>query len=361
MPGAADSRVTISPDHPLKILIVSDAWHPQVNGVVRTYEHLRDELISMGHTVKVIGPLDFPLRVPMPGYAEIKLVLFPQSRLAGMIRAFAPDHIHIATEGPLGWAAQKLARRKKFHFTTSYHTHFPDYIAKRVKKYIPALAERAKKIAFWNIRRFHNAASAMFVATNSLEKDLRRMRFTAPMYRLTRGVNIDIFKPGEKTLFNDMKRPVAIYVGRVAIEKSIHKFLEMEWEGARIIVGDGPSMAYFKKRYKDAHFVGKKTGKELADYYRSSDVFVFPSKTDTFGIVLIEALACGIPVAGYDVTGPRDILTEPGLGAIHDDLSTAAHAALSVGTPERRHAFIRHNYTWAEVARQFLKAIHETA
>jgi hypothetical protein len=278
-----------------------------------------------------------------------------------MIKAFSPDHIHIATEGPLGWAAHSHARRKKLHFTTSYHTHFPDYIAKRIKKYIPALAERAKKIAFWNIRRFHNAASAMFVATNSLEKDLRRMNFKAPMYRLTRGVNVEIFAPGEKNLFKDLKRPVAIYVGRVAIEKSIHKLLEMDWDGSRVIVGDGPSMSYFKKRYKDAHFVGKKTGKDLADHYRSSDVFVFPSKTDTFGIVLIEALACGLPVAGYDVTGPRDILTEAGLGVIHDDLSTAAHQALKVGTPAERHAFVRHHYTWAEVARQFLRAIRETA
>lgn len=348
-------------DKPLRILIVSDAWQPQVNGVVRTYEHLSEELRRMGHEVQVIGPADFPMCIPMPGYSEIQLAILPQFRLAKMIQEFAPDHLHVATEGPLGWAARNYARKKKIHFTTSYHTHFPDYIAKRVKKYLPFLAARAKKIAFWRIRKFHNSGSAMFVATNSLERDLRRMRFKAPMYRLTRGVNIDMFSPGEKNLFKDLPKPIALYVGRVAIEKSIHKFLEMDWEGSKIVVGDGPSMTYFKKRYKDAHFVGKKEGKELADHYRSSDVFVFPSKTDTFGIVIIEALASGIPVAGYDVTGPQDILTEPYLGAIDHDLSTAAHKALTIGTPEQRHKFASDNYSWHEVAQQFVRAIYETA
>lgn len=348
-------------EKPLKILIVSDAWTPQVNGVVRTYEYLSEELRAIGHDVHVIGPDDFPISFPMPGYSEIRLALFPHMRLAKMIKEFAPDHLHVATEGPLGWAARNYALRKNIHFTTSYHTHFPDYIAKRVKKYIPFLAQRAKKIAFWRIRRFHNSGSAMFVATESLERDLKRMKFKAPMYRLTRGVQVDIFKPGDKNLFRDLPQPVAIYVGRVAIEKSIHKFLEMDWEGSKIVVGDGPSMSYFQKHFPDAHFVGKKEGKDLADHYRSSDVFVFPSKTDTFGIVIIEALACGIPVAGYDVTGPQDILTEPYLGAIHDDLSTASHNALTVGTPEQRHTFARDNYSWREVAHQFVRAIHETA
>ncbi|MEM6781941.1 MAG: glycosyltransferase family 1 protein [Pseudomonadota bacterium] len=346
---------------PLRIIIVSDAWHPQVNGVVRTYEHITDELKAMGHEVLVVGPADFPMRMPLPGYSEIQLALFPRLRLAKMIREFNPNHLHVATEGPLGWAARNYAKKKGIHFTTSYHTHFPDYIAKRVKKYIPFLARPAKKLAFMRIRRFHNSGSAMFVATNSLERDLKRMKFEAPMYRLTRGVKIDQFQPGEKNLFHDLPQPVALYVGRVAIEKSIHKFLEMDWKGSRIVVGDGPSMSYFKKRYPDAHFVGKKEGKELADHYRSSDVFVFPSKTDTFGIVIIEALACGIPVAGYDVTGPQDILTEPYLGAIDDDLGTATQKALLVGNPEQRHAFAKENYSWREVANQFVRAIHETA
>lgn len=342
-------------------MIVSDAWHPQVNGVVRTYEYLTEELLAMGHTVKVIGPLDFPMRIAMPGYSEIELAILPRPRLANFIREFKPDHLHIATEGPLGHAARKFCQNNSIHFTTSYHTHFPDYIAKRVKKYLPFLARPAKKFAFWRIRRFHNSGSAMFIATKSLERDLTRMKFKAPIYPLTRGVDLNIFKPAPKNLFTDLKRPIALFVGRVAIEKSIHKFLEMPWEGSKVVVGDGPSMDYFKKRHPDAIFTGIKRGEELADHYRSSDVFVFPSKTDTFGIVLIEALACGIPVAGYNVTGPQDILTEPGLGVIDDDLSKASHAALHVGTPEGRHAFVEKNYSWREAANQFLRAIYDTA
>lgn len=315
--------------------------------------------MSMGHEVLVVGPAEF-FGIPMPGYKEIKLAILPRFKLSHIIKDFKPDHLHIATEGPLGWAARNFAKKNKVHFTTSYHTHFPDYIAKRVKKYIPFLARPVKKIAFMRIRRFHNSGSAMFVATPSLERDLRRMKFKAPMYRLTRGVNLDIFKPGEQNLFKDLKRPIALYVGRVAIEKSIHKMLEMPWEGSRVVVGDGPSMNYFKKRYPDAHFVGKKEREELADHYRSADVFVFPSKTDTFGIVIIEALACGLPVAGYNVTGPQDILTEDGLGVIHDDIGVAAKEALTIGSAEKRVKFAHDNYSWTEVAHQFLKAIYDT-
>ncbi len=344
----------------MKILIVSDAWYPQLNGVVRTYEHLRDELEAQGHYVKVMGPKDFPMRMPMPGYSEIKLAIGPYGRLRDLIDFLEPEHLHIATEGPLGYAARRYAIKKELHFTTSYHTHFPDYAAKRVKKYIPGLADWTRDKAIQMIRNFHAPSHTMFVASPSLEEELRSWNFENPMTRLTRGVDLELFKPAPKTLFQDLKGPVALYVGRVAIEKSIHKFLEMGWPGSKVVVGHGPSMGYFKKRYPDAHFVGKKTGVDLVVHYQSSDVFVFPSKTDTFGIVLIEALACGLPVAGYNVTGPKDIITAPSLGALtdEDDLGACAQKALDApGSKEERHLHVKENYSWAKAAEQFMSVI----
>ncbi len=343
------------PDN-LKVLIVSDAWHPQVNGVVRTYEHLSEEMENLGATVKVIGPDDFPKTFPMPGYAEIRLAPFPYKRLCEMIDAFAPDHIHAAAEGPLGWATRKYCLKHGKKFTTSYHTQFPDYTAKRVAKFLPFFYKPVRAMARGYIRHFHKHTHAMMVATPSLEQELNDWDFKVPMHRLTRGVNTDIFYPGEKNLFRDLPQPVAIYVGRVAIEKNLEAFLDMDWDGSKIIVGDGPSMDYLQKKYPDAHFVGKKIGHDLADHYRSSDVFVFPSKTDTFGIVLIEALACGVPIAGYNVIGPKDIVTEPYLGVIGDDLSACSKAALNCGKPEDRFEHVKSTYTWVIAAKQFLDA-----
>ena len=340
----------------MRLLIISDAWHPQVNGVVRTYEHLTEELIKKGHEVKVIGPADFPWRFPMPGYAEIHLALFPFRRLSKMIEAFNPDHIHVATEGPLGGAGRKYCLKNNQNFTTSYHTHFPDYLAKRVGKFLPFLATPIRNKTIKLIRNFHAPAKTMMVATQSLEDELKGWGFETPMHRLSRGVNLALFRPGEKTLFNDLPRPVALYVGRVAIEKNINAFLDMNWQGSKVIVGHGPSLEMLKRQYPDAHFVGKKEGEELAAHYRSSDIFVFPSKTDTFGIVLIEALASGIPVAGYNVTGPKDIITDPILGAVHDsDLRQACDDALKHDTAQERAKHIKAVYSWENVAAQFEK------
>ncbi len=341
----------------MKILIVSDAWLPQLNGVVRTYEYLNAELEKRGHSTHVIGPAAFPRRMPMPGYKEIELVIMPYRRLKKMIDFHAPDHIHIATEGPLGIAARKYCIKHDYPFTTSYHTHFPDYLAKRVSKFLPFLYNPVKISAIARLRRFHAPASAMLIATQSLEDELRSWGFKTPMHRLTRGVT-DIFRPEGETVMQDLPKPIALYVGRVAIEKNLEDFLSMDWNGSKVIIGHGPAVEELKAKYPDAHFVGKKERDELAAYYRSSDVFVFPSKTDTFGIVLIEALASGIPVAAYDVTGPRDIITEPLLGCIGDDLSIAAKQALAFeGTAAARHKYTRENYTWHLVAQQFLDAI----
>lgn len=343
----------------MKILIVSDAWYPQVNGVVRTYEYLREKLINRGHEVKIIGPSDFPVRIPIPGYRKIKLALFPKRRLRRKIDHFKPDRILIATEGPLGWAARNICKKLNFDFTTSYHTHFPEYITQRIPRLLKFLRKPVYKIAIATLRKFHNTSSTIFVATPSLEKSLRKQGFTAPMKRLTRGVDLDIFHTeGSDDLFKDLPKPVALYVGRIAVEKNLERFLEMDWQGSKVIVGDGPSLTYLRQRFPDAHFLGEKLQKDLAAHYRSADVFVFPSRTETFGIVLIEALACGLPVAAYPVTGPIDIITEPNLGVLNDDLGLAAIEALKHGSPKERHAYVQKFFNWELACEQFLTGLN---
>lgn len=342
----------------MKVLIISDAWHPQVNGVVRTYEYLEQEMLRQGHDVKIIGPADFPLNMPMPFYQEIRLALWPYKRLARMMRDFAPDKIHIATEGPLGWAAQKYCKRHKQHFTTSYHTQFPDYAAKRVAQIIPALYNTIHRKGIDYVSRFHRNAKATFVATDSLRALLKGWGFDHDMPLLTRGVDLDLFThDGEKTLFHDLTAPVALYVGRVAIEKNLEAFLDMPWDGAKVLVGDGPHLPYLKKTYPNAIFVGKKSKEDLAQYYKSADVFVFPSKTDTFGIVLIEAMACGLPVAAYPVTGPIDIVKAPYHGCLGDDLATCAQRALQDRDPAKLSHYIHTHYSWETATDQFIKGL----
>lgn len=340
----------------MKILIVSDAWYPQINGVVRTYEHLSAALIEQGHDSHIVGPSDFPFRVPMPGYAEIELTLFSYRRLKKTIAICQPDHLHIATEGPLGLTAQKIAAEFGMPFTTAYHTQFPDYFAQRVRKFFPMLERVSRDYGIRRVRRFHNKAAGVFVATPSLERQLREWEFTAPLIRLTRGVDLERFRPGPKTRFQELKAPVALYVGRVAIEKSIEDFLTMEWDGSKVVIGHGPSLDSFKRDYPDIHFLGKKEGDELAEYYRSADLFVFPSRTDTFGMVLIEALASGLPVAAYPATGPVDIVTQDYLGALDENLSVAARRAMTQGTAQQRYDHVRAYYTWETAMEQFLQA-----
>lgn len=340
----------------MKLLIVSDAWYPQLNGVVRTYEHLKEEFEKMGHEVLVIGPADFPRKIPMPGYSEIQLAFLPYNRLKELIEDYEPDYIHVATEGPLGWAARKYCHKHQKSYTTAYHTQFPAYTAKRVARYLPFLYKPVHRLAVWIIRTFHSQSSAMFVATKSLEKELKDWDFKAPIAPLTRGVNLELFrplKPREKSAYQDLKGPIALYVGRVAIEKNIEDFLSMDWEGSKVVIGDGPSREELVEKYPDAHFLGVKTGEELAHHYRSADVFVFPSKTDTFGIVLIEALASGLPIAGYPVTGPIDIVTEDFLGAIDEDLGTATQKAMENGKPKQRSTHVKAHYTWETMTKQF--------
>lgn len=342
----------------MKALIISDAWYPQINGVVRTYENLLKELEALGHETRVIGPANFKRQFPMPGYPEIKLVIAPYRELSPMIDEYGPDNIHIATEGPLGWAARKYCRVRKMPFSSSYHTHFPDYAAKRAARWLSFLYNPVHWLAIRFMRIFHTPAKILLVATPSLEQTLRDWGFKNKMVRLTRGAKLDQFFPGEKTLYQDLQRPVAVYVGRIAIEKNIEDFLKMNWKGSKVVVGDGPSRSELEKQYQDTLFVGSKTGAELAAHFRSADVFVFPSRTDTFGMVIIEALACGLPVAAYNVMGPKDILTESFLGALHDtDLSAAAYKALNAGTEQQRTDYIREHYTWQRAGKDFEAAL----
>lgn len=344
----------------MKILVISDAWKPQVNGVVRTYECLAAEMPGLGHDIKIIGPADFPWRVPLPTYREIELALCAGPRLRRLVDQYAPDTIHIATEGPLGKAARALCLARGWPFTTCYHTQFPDYAAKRAARILPALHGPVKKFTTNMLRKFHAPSAAMMVASQTLADELREQGYTAPMRQWARGVYVDIFHPGEKNLFTGMPRPVALFVGRVAIEKNIEDFLSMDWPGTKIVVGDGPALADLRTKYPSAVFAGKKTGTDLADHYRSADLFVFPSRTDTFGMVMPEALACGLPVAAYDVTGPRDIITEPFLGCLGDNLAIAAQTALTRGTADERFAHVQAHYTWPAIARQFIKITEES-
>lgn len=340
-------------------MIITDAWHPQVNGVVRTYEHLSEELRKKGHEVKVIGPANFPRSIPMPGYPEIRLAILPYYPLKRMIEEYQPDLIHLSTEGPIGCAGNKYCRKHGRRFSTSFHTQFPDYVAARWSKYLPFLYEPVHWLARGYVRRFHAPSSAMMVATHSLEEKLKSWGFKNYMHHVTRGANLDLFWPGEKTKMLDLPKPIALYVGRIAIEKSVEDFLEMDWQGSKVLIGDGPSKAMLEKHYPNAHFLGTKTGPELAEYYRSADVFVFPSRTDTFGIVIVEALASGIPVAAYNVTGPKDIVTEDYLGVLcEDNLGAASVKALQTpGTADKRADHVKSLHNWQHAGVQFEEAL----
>lgn len=335
----------LNPDSGLKILIVTDAWQPQVNGVVRTLEILGDHLTRMGNTVRFVTP-DMFRSVPMPTYPEIRLALWPTRRVAKIINRFQPDAIHIATEGPLGWAARRFCVRREHPFTTSLHTRFPEYINARTR--LPV------RWGYAYLRRFHRPASAVMVATPSLRDELAALGFRN-LRIWSRGVDLARFRPAtpdEREAFG-YPRPVWLYVGRIAVEKNVEAFLSLDLEGTKLVVGDGPQRAALEGRYPEAVFLGPRFGEALAEIYAASDVFVFPSRTDTFGLVNVEALASGIPVAAYPVQGPRDILEGSGVGALSEDLGEACRGALGCATPQacRAHA---ERFSWEACTRQFL-------
>jgi glycosyltransferase involved in cell wall biosynthesis len=330
----------------MRIALVTDAWLPQMNGVVRTLQATTALLKRWGNEVLLISPEQYR-SLPCPSYPEIRLALARGKSVGARIEEFAPDAVHIATEGPLGLAARRHCVAKGRAFTTAYHTQFPEYVAKRTG--LPASL-------FWRyIQWFHQPSSGIMVATESVRRELRAHGLTR-LREWSRGVDLASFGPGIEPpdLYWQLERPIQLYVGRVAVEKNIEAFLRSSHPGSKVVVGDGPALARLRKEFPQAHFLGRQSGEALASCYAGADVFVFPSKTDTFGLVMIEALACGTPVAAYPVTGPVDVLT-PACGAMDQDLDRAIACALTLD----REACFEHarQFTWEASARQFLDAL----
>ncbi len=338
--SALDLRQPVSATSPMRIAIVTDAWSPQVNGVVRTLTETRRELQVLGHDVMMITPERFRT-LPCPTYPEIRLSLTTGRAVGKLIDDYAPDALHIATEGPLGWAARGHALKRGMPFTTAYHTRFPEYVHARMR--VPEAWSYAV------LRRFHGKAARVMVPTPTVQRDLEAHGFTN-VVQWSRGVDLSIFRPGKRDGLSDA-RPIFLYVGRVAIEKNVEAFLKLDLPGTKWVVGEGPQLADLKARYPHARYAGVQSQTELARFYAAADVFVFPSRTDTFGLVLLESLACGTPVAAYPVTGPVDVIGASGSGALDEDLQRACMAALSI--PRERALAHAAQFSWAQCARQF--------
>jgi glycosyltransferase involved in cell wall biosynthesis len=330
----------------MRILLVSDAWAPQVNGVVRTLQQVKGECEALGHRVDVISPEQFRT-VPCPTYAEIRLACWPGRAIGARIGAWRPDAIHLATEGPLGIAARRRCLRRGLPFTSSYHTRFPEYLNARLP--IPLA------LGYAAVRWFHRPSRAVMIATRSIRRDLEARGFTN-VVDWSRGVDTELFRPDREPALR-LPRPVHLYVGRIAVEKNLEAFLSMPiGAGSKLVVGDGPQLPELRKRYPEVHFAGARFGEDLARHYASGDVFVFPSRTDTFGLVLLEALASGLPVAAYPVPGPLDVIGDSGCGALDPDLARAAERALAMARPRCRAYAL--TFSWRRCAEQFLQNLH---
>ena len=326
----------------LRILLATDAWRPQVNGVVRTWETSLGHLRQRGHETAVIHPGLFR-SFPVPFYPEIQLAVPNRRRVAELVRSFAPDVVHVATEGPIGLAVRAYCRRNRWRFSTSYHTRFPEY-----------LQDLARVPAGWTYRYtrwFHAGSAAVLVSTPTLEAELAARGFRN-LKRWSRGVDLTLFTPRPRT-WTDYPPPVLLYAGRVSKEKNIEAFLALARPGTKVVVGDGPHRERLLRDFPQAVFLGYRSGTALAEAYANADAFVFPSKTDTFGLVMIEAMACGVPVAAYPVVGPIDVVTEPKVGCLDDDLGRAVDVALRDGDPV---ACVRHarQFTWERCTDQLL-------
>ena len=347
----------------MRILIVTDAWTPQVNGVVRTLQTTIQELESLGHQVRVVSPdLSRFWTFPLPTYPEIRLEFFSNFRLRDVLQQFAPDCIHIATEGPLGAAARAVCLAEDRPFTTAYHTCFPEYIAARVPRWFSPLA---RNLAYRFLKRFHAPSSAVMVATATIHQLLAARKFHNLKY-WSRGVDLKLFRPQAKEDCGpSLKRPIFTYVGRIAVEKNLSAFLALDLPGSKMLIGDGPHRTAFAAEFPQAHFLGAMQGEALARQFAAADVFVFPSRTDTFGLVLLEALACGMPVAAYPVQGPRDVFQDPDAAAVavlSDDLAVAARGALALAQKPETAASCRayaEKFSWRASAEQFLRNLQE--
>jgi glycosyltransferase involved in cell wall biosynthesis len=330
-----------------KITIVTDAWHPQVNGVVRSLDSTIEEMQRLGHEIMLVTPDRFR-NVPLPSYPEIRISLTRYKTVATEIDKFQPSYVHIATEGPLGFYARKWCLRNGMPFSTSYHTRFPEYVSARIP--LP------KSMLYGIVRRFHNAGNLCMVATQSLEAELSGLGFRN-LKRWSRGIDQSLYapRPLEDKPFG-LPRPIFMTVGRVAVEKNVPAFLALDLPGSKVVVGDGPDREKLEKAHPDVLFTGSKFGKELAAHYAQADVFVFPSKTDTFGNVILEALASGVPVAAFPVTGPVDILSDhPEAGALSADLRTACLKALDCSREGAR--ALAETFTWEAATQQFLENV----
>lgn len=332
----------------MKIMIITDAWDPQINGVVRTLKNTRAQLEAAGHRVELLTPQEFRT-MPCPTYPEIRLAFFAGARVTRRIEDFAPDALHIATEGPLGMAARKWALRNDFPFTTAYHTRFPEYVQARFGF---ALAT-----TYRFLRWFHKASHAVMAPTPVVKRDLEANGFQNVVL-WTRGVDLDIFRVQDAHVLNSA-HPIFLYVGRVAVEKNIEAFLKLDLPGSKWVAGEGPQLAELRSRYPDVNYLGMLSQPELAKVYASADVFVFPSRTDTFGLVLLEAMACGLPVAAFPVTGPVDVLNgcpEGEGGALREDLREACLDALKVSRPSARAWAER--FSWQAASEEFVSHLH---
>ena len=343
----AGAHMGSPPGASLKILIVTDAWSPQVNGVVRTLEMVGRQLLLMGHQVRYVTAENHTT-LPLPTYPEIRLALFPRQTIIDAIDDFRPDAIHIATEGTMGLSARAICLERGLSFTTSFHTRFPDYVHAR----FPFIPESA---VFGALRAFHAPASATMVSTLSLKRELEAHGFVN--VRLwSRGVDVEQFRPTARGDLRDLgidaSSPLFLYVGRLAVEKNVEAFLVLDLPGTKLVIGEGPQRGELEARFPAARFLGQRTGDELARLYASSDVFVFPSRTDTFGLVLLEALASGTPVAAYPVQGPLDVLCDSPIAALDEDLRAACLQALTICRDGCRvFAFTR---SWGASTEQFL-------
>ncbi|MEO0884157.1 MAG: glycosyltransferase family 1 protein [Pseudomonadota bacterium] len=335
----------------MRIMLITDAWDPQVNGVVRTMKRVIAECEQMGHEWEVVSPADGFRTIPLPTYSEIRLALGAQKEIERRFDVFEPDAIHIATEGTLGMAGRALCLKLKHPFSTSYHTRFPEYVSARFP--IPL----AWGYAF--MRWFHRYSGKVMVATPSMREELLARRFDN-VVAWTRGVDTELFHPSKRKdageagdPFADLPRPIYLNVGRVAVEKNIEAFLKCDLDGSKVIVGEGPQLEELQKKYPEAHFLGAKFGEELATCFASSDVFVFPSLTDTFGLVILEAMATGTPVAAFEAPGPKDIIPGSDAGAIDADLCKATTACLGLSRETVR-AYAE-TYSWRTCADAFVE------